>query len=247
MYSLQLKDMNIGHDGQDVLFVYKAHRLLGPDAVGWFDSIEDAEAADPVIRRSVRTRVKDISIDKDTLAEFTKQIKKESDRKAKAKANANANQKNKRPPSSSSDEPQRKKTSGATEQEETSCAIEQETSAAAPTPESSANTPAEAAAFATATQVSRDMCTVTYSLGGMQGTISEEVGSKMHQMLLEHCNVPSGREERVSVEEVDSQISVPVQAVPGSAELNEEMEVEESDPDTPIQQSENERKEYTIG
>ena len=25
MYSLQLKDMNIGHDGQDVLFVYKAH------------------------------------------------------------------------------------------------------------------------------------------------------------------------------------------------------------------------------
>src|SRR5210317_1383907 len=111
MYSLQLKDMNIGHDGQDVLFVYKAHRLSGPDgnyftAVGWFDSIEDAEEADPVIRRSVRTRVKDISIDEDALAEFKKQIEKQIEKESKRKAKANDNQKNKRPPSSSSDEPQ---------------------------------------------------------------------------------------------------------------------------------------------
>ena len=244
-YWLQLKDMNIGHDGQDVLFVYKAHRLLGPvgnyfTAIGWFDSIEVAEEADPIIRKSVRTRVKDIiSIDKDTVTEFTKQIGKEIEKESKRKAKANANQKNKRPSSSSSEEPQRKRTSGAVEQEETSCAIDQETSAAAPTPDSLVNTPAEATALATTT--------VTYSMGGMPGKITVEVGSELHQMLLEHCNVPSGQEGRVSVEEVGSQISVPLQAVPGSAELSEEMEVEESDHDTPIQQSENERKEYTIG
>ena len=101
MYSLQLKDMNIGHDAEHVLFVYKAHRLANDDyftAVGWFDSIDDAEATDPVIRRSVRTRVTDISLDKDALAELKKQLEKDSAKKAKAKAKHT----NKRPPPSTS-------------------------------------------------------------------------------------------------------------------------------------------------
>ena len=80
IYSLQLKDMNIGHDGEHVLFVYKAHRLANDDyftAVGWFDSIDVAEATDPVIRRSVRTRVADILLDKDALAALKKQLEKD--------------------------------------------------------------------------------------------------------------------------------------------------------------------------
>mmetsp|Transcript_30144 Transcript_30144/g.51274 ORF Transcript_30144/g.51274 Transcript_30144/m.51274 type:complete len:133 (-) Transcript_30144:3371-3769(-) len=54
-YSLQLKDMSIGHEGESVLFVYKAHRLLGGPyitAIGWFDSVKAAEAINPFVGRS---------------------------------------------------------------------------------------------------------------------------------------------------------------------------------------------------
>eukprot|EP00986_Skeletonema_menzelii_P019135 scaffold27068_cov150-Skeletonema_menzelii.AAC.1 len=237
MYSLQLKDMNIGHDAEHVLFVYKAHRLANDDyftAVGWFDSIDDAEATDPVIRRSVRTRVTDISLDKDALAELKKQLEKDSAKKAKAKAKHT----NKRPPPSTSlEEPQR------TIQKTASGAVEPETSAAAPTPESSTNTPEPAATAATATPESNE-CTVTFSMNGMQGKMTIKVGSSMHKILLENC-VQDGREEEVSIEEGGSGMFIP--AVPNSAELDDEMEVDETDLDIPIQQSENERKTYTIG
>ena len=55
-YSLQLKDMSIGYKGKSILFVYKAYKLPNDNyftAVGWFDSVEAAEAVNVDIRRQV--------------------------------------------------------------------------------------------------------------------------------------------------------------------------------------------------
>eukprot|EP00984_Skeletonema_dohrnii_P019674 scaffold9466_cov85-Skeletonema_dohrnii-CCMP3373.AAC.2 len=55
-YSLQLKDMSIGYKGECILFVYKAYKLPNDNyftAIGWFDSVEAAEAVNVDIRRQV--------------------------------------------------------------------------------------------------------------------------------------------------------------------------------------------------
>mmetsp|Transcript_32314 Transcript_32314/g.65739 ORF Transcript_32314/g.65739 Transcript_32314/m.65739 type:complete len:174 (+) Transcript_32314:193-714(+) len=55
-YSLQFKDMSIGYEGESILFVYKVYKLPNDNyftAVGWFDSVEAAEAVNVDIRRQV--------------------------------------------------------------------------------------------------------------------------------------------------------------------------------------------------
>jgi len=143
-YSLQLKDMSIGHEGESVLFVYKAHRLLGGPyitAIGWFDSVKAAEAINPFVGKSIADCA---IIDKKVKEVLGKQLKKDHEKKAKDKST------NKRPPSPSSEKPPSKKPSAAT----VTAAVEQEQTSneqpadvdqtAAPTPELPANTPVPA-------------------------------------------------------------------------------------------------------
>mmetsp|Transcript_32312 Transcript_32312/g.65732 ORF Transcript_32312/g.65732 Transcript_32312/m.65732 type:complete len:372 (+) Transcript_32312:205-1320(+) len=149
-YSLQFKDMSIGYEGESILFVYKVYKLPNDNyftAVGWFDSVEAAEAVNVDIRRQVTG----IAIENEVEEAFKKQLKKDHEKKAKNKST------NKRPPSPSSEKPPSKKPSAAT----VAAAVEQEQTSneqpadvdqtAAPTPESSANTPVPAASIATAT------------------------------------------------------------------------------------------------
>ena len=191
-YSLQLNDMSIGHEGESVLFVYKAYRLLGGPyitAIGWFDSLAVAEAINPFVGRSIA----DIAIEKEVEEAFKKQLKKDQDKKAKNIST------NKRPPSPSSEKLPSKKTSSAT----VSAAVKQEQTSdeqpadvdqtAAPTPESLANTTVPAAAIAIAT--------VTFSMGRRRGEMTIIVDSAIHRTLLRNC-LPERQDEGVAIEEV---------------------------------------------
>ena len=92
--------MSIGYKGKSILFVYKAYKLPNDNyftAVGWFDSVEAAEAVNVDIRRQVTG----IAIENEVEEAFKKQLKKDHEKKAKNKST------NKRPPSPSSEKPSR--------------------------------------------------------------------------------------------------------------------------------------------
>ena len=84
-YSLQFKDMSIGYEGESILFVYKVYKLPNDNyftAVGWFDSVEAAEAVNVDIRRQVTG----IAIENEVEEAFKKQLKKDHEKKAKNKS-----------------------------------------------------------------------------------------------------------------------------------------------------------------
>mmetsp|Transcript_32315 Transcript_32315/g.65742 ORF Transcript_32315/g.65742 Transcript_32315/m.65742 type:complete len:484 (+) Transcript_32315:193-1644(+) len=231
-YSLQFKDMSIGYEGESILFVYKVYKLPNDNyftAVGWFDSVEAAEAVNVDIRRQVTG----IAIENEVEEAFKKQLKKDHEKKAKNKST------NKRPPSPSSEKPPSKKPSAAT----VAAAVEQEQTSneqpadvdqtAAPTPESSANTPVPAASIATATPELNEY-NVTFSMGSRRGKMTVNINSPMYRTLLGNCVreerddcVREGRDEGVSIEEAS------------------EMERAENEEDASNQSADNERKEYT--
>lgn len=228
-YSLQVKDMGIDYSGDGILFVYKAYKLPNHvyfSAIGWFNSVNDAEAVHP----DVRKKVTNIAIkDGEVKNAFQKHLEKNRTKREKAKTR----QTNKRPSSSSSlEKPPPKKPAATTvapvAQEQEKASEEQPAEVhrpAAPTPELSTNTPLPAATAATATPESNE-CTVTFSMGGMCGTMTIDVGSTMYESLSIFC-VQDRR-----VEEVHKEVR--------------EMESEGTDLHDPVLQSENERKPYTI-
>jgi hypothetical protein len=143
-YSLQLKDMGIGHEGEGILYVYKAYRL--PDrsyitAFGRFESVAAAEAINLLVGRNTANT----AIDEAVKGALEKHLEKEQAKKEKKKST------NKRPSSPSSEKPPPKKPPSGNEQtnnEDEELADADYT--AVPTPES-ANTRVPAPTIATAT------------------------------------------------------------------------------------------------
>jgi hypothetical protein len=101
-----LKDMGIGHEGEGILYVYKAYKL--PDwsyitAFGCFESVAAAEAINLLVGRNTA----DTAIDEAVKETLEKQLEKEHAKKEKEKERKKST--NKRPSSPSSEKPPPKK------------------------------------------------------------------------------------------------------------------------------------------
>ena len=170
-YSIELKDMGIGHDGDDVLYVYKNHRIADGTritAIGVFESVEAAlviDIADPKQRDGL---LQNTLFQLDDALE--RQLKTELARAAKDKARKKKGADEKRsPPSPSSSAKE-----GQPPQKRTRI----------PTPDTTSEQ----------TDMHDVAATATIAIGGKSRILTIAVGSPLYKMLLEQCN-PDSEEE----------------------------------------------------
>ncbi len=172
-YSVELKDMGVGHDGDDVLYVYKNYQIADGTRIttmGVFESVEVARSIDIADPKQRDGLLQNTSVQLDDALE--RQLRTELAKAAKGKARKEEGADEKRPSSAKEEQPPQKRTR-------------------IPTPDTTSEQ----------TDMHDVAATATIAIGDKSRTLTIAVGSPLYNALLEQFNLDS--EEEAANEDVN--------------------------------------------